>query len=1010
MSVAGDTRYTAFISYCSTSRAVATRLKRDLYAIAKRHTGHPGLKIFLDTSYLQPGPLTAEIRTAVESSRFLIVVLDGETHRSSWVADEINYWIAAGGTPERLFLVRCDRNLDLGWAGDGFRVPDRIPSPLRGFFPVEQKWLDYTGRAVLRGRDTLAGLCAKLMDIDASEYLFEESAYQRRRIRRVSFVVAALALLTVAAVVGALLAVSNQREAERNAIQAQAQAEAAEALLAASDSPTLAIDRALKAATHSDSPTIRSAMLAVSQASRRLKRAIVYTQTETGHPEEGARFSADGKKLLVWGADKAPDTSRVRAWDVTTGAMEVDVVVTAAGLRDVTRVDGDHLVACSAVGPVLVEVKAARTTRLSPAGAGRTCEIHRFANGLVLLSAAPGADGSAYVVSGQGKVITVDGMNSVAANLSARSVLLAGPAGVVVATGSKQTSVTSTPASARFADSQDRFAVRFGQQDWAIVTLQAGVPALRKVEVPSSAVDVAPVLDVHLTNDLAWITADGTIGWSRDSRQTKLRGSPAVPKVFDTTLEPLSYDGFLAVHGSEATIVSPPDGVGTAPANAREWTQVPTNQAMGLPSGDNTDPIAARCPSGSAVLLRSEMPSNQNIIVKGANQLVRLTSRGQFDDRCDVLDAGRSLTLHLSVGEPVTVRSNLVADAVALSPAGDQVAVVRSGFPIEILSTAHNDSLPRPWDVTVTPSQVATALDERVLIPQPKELVIAETSGVVGRIPLPGSVRVAAAKPDGTGGAVTELGVDRVLIADGQSAVPAAGGCAADKVKYVPEPGFERSVAAAEAQVPVAGAVDCRTGNEAATARPQDVVSYDIGQHTGRIVSRSDGQLKITTWSRGDPLSIDTVAGPPMPPGNGIASFDPLGQTAVTYVAGARSMDLYRRDGAGWRLSLHLAVGLSQIVAAQPADDGSLVIAVSADGGFEMFDAATGRLVASDPVPSTDLHGVKGFATHRTGDHLTMVFQMADTFSATATVKIPVGIPALRKQLCALYPAEACTQ
>ena len=137
----------------------------------------------------------------------------------------------------------------------------------------------------------LPGLCAAIMDADPAEFGLVEADNQRRRARVRTLLTAVLALLFVAATIAAIIAVLNQRQAEQNADRALAQADAAEALLAAENSPTLAIQRALRASARSDTPTVRSALLAVSNAARRLTHAVVYPESETRHPADGVRFS-----------------------------------------------------------------------------------------------------------------------------------------------------------------------------------------------------------------------------------------------------------------------------------------------------------------------------------------------------------------------------------------------------------------------------------------------------------------------------------------------------------------------------------------------------------------------------------------------------------------------------------------------------------------------------------------------------------------------------------------------
>jgi hypothetical protein len=1014
--------YNAFISYKSTSRPVAERLQRDLYAIAKRHTGQAEFKIFLDTSHLAPGSLTEEIRAAVEQSRNFVVLLDEDTVESPWVAKEIAHWLATVGRSDRLFLVRADPDLDLRWNAEtnGFAAPLGIPEPLRNAFEVEQKWVDFAGRPLLRSRDGLAGLCSKLMDVDPSEYLLQEATYQRRRARVITAVAVVMALLFAAATIGAVVAINSREEAQRNATRALAQADASEALLAVADSPTLAIELVLRAARQSDSPTVRSAMLAVSQAAGRLKRALVYPEQDTGHPATGARFSLDGTRLVAWGAGKAADTSYAGVWNLVTGALEAKVVVDAADLREVTLVGDGHLAGCSASGPVLVDIATAKTTRLDD-GKNAICQVHQYATGVVLLGAR-----SAYSLDAQGKVVTIDGVDSAAATTASPSAAVAGPSGISLLAAGRRRVVSTTPgASVVFADSQGGFLVKSGPRQYAVLTQKDGAPLLRPVEVPEAAVDVAPMLAFgHVTGDVAWMTDDGTIGWTRDDRRTKLENTQGEPAwlPYSTRLEPLAFEDFVAVYRNTAAVVRPPiEGVlvdaprDTVPPNhENEWTQVVVPERIGLPKGD-TDPIAARCEGQRKVLLHADGPDDSSLLVDGSAKGQRLTGIGQFAADCGVVDATGSLSVVPSGSStgPLSLRASLAADRVVVSPIGDQVAVLKAGFPVEVLSTLAEDALPRPWDVTTAKGGAVTALGEREVFAQPGDLVVADGSGVVGRVAIPASASLVAAKPDGTGGVVAEVRPERLDVVDGQTVAKAVDACTGKTVRYLPGADFDRSYAAAQAQIPAARTgdgkfVDCRDGREVTWDPARDVLDYDMGQTAGRIVTRSADRVTVTTWTRGDESSLNTVDGPPLPAERGVATFDVTGQLGLTYSVGGRGVTLHRRAGGTWTSALSLSTRLSDVVAAQVVDGGSLVLAVSSTGTFEMFDVATGRLVAADLVKRFYPKPFARFAARRVGDNLVVGLHAADDPVSSTTIKIPVGVPALKRQLCSLYPAGEC--
>lgn len=996
-------RYSAFISYRSGSRRQTVRLKKDLFAIAKRHPGHTEFRVFLDESDLRPGPLSEEILAALRQSRCLVVALDQTTVGSVWVADEISYWLDHGGAPDRLFLVRLDEELDLSWQGTGFRAADKLPAPLREAFTTEQKWVEYSG-GWWRGRAALVGLCAKLMDIEASEYLLEEAGFQRRRTRRIIAVAVVMALLTAAAGVLAYVANENRKTADHNAQQARAQADAAEALLAAQDAPTLAIERALRASKQSDSPTVRSAMLAVSHAARRLKRALVFPENETGHPITAARFSADSKKLIAWGPGAKPGTSLVLVWRLDTGEVDAKVVVEAEDLREVVTAGNRRLAACTAGGPIVIDIAKNTTTKLS----GPNCTIHQGADSLVLLGAA------AHVVDQRGRATSVDGITSVAANPSAGPVLLAGAAGLIVFSGGQQTKVAADPgATAVFADFEGSFLVKWSLHDWGVLP-RGG--ELRRHQVPAIATDVAPLLhNDRLTGDLGWIADDGTIGWTRDERRLKMENAKgeSVWKPYRPRLEPLSSANFVAVYRNTAAVVRPPTGSipgdrpldGLPPDWRTVWTQQIVPHGLGMPSVSAAEPVVATCPSRQALLLRANLAEDGSLLVDGAAEAVQIRGSGHFTADCGVAGAGRTLTMIHSLGPnvPVTMRTSLVADSVAVAPAGDQIALVKAGFPVEVLLTAPAESLPKPWDVTTTSEGgVVTALGERELIAITNQLRIVDASGVRTRVAIPEFADVIAARPDGTGGALAEVRTKRVLLVDAESATPVD----CPSVTYVPGEDFATSILAAEAQIPAKpGYVDCRDGKQLALDPQLRILAYDIGASRGRIVARSGDRVSATTWRRGDAGSLSTVELPEVGAQDEV-SFSPAADVALVYAPGAHHVTVHRRDGGTWNRTLNLATGLPGIVSAQFVDEGSFVLAIAARGEFELFDVATGRLVASDT--STSLEGIVGFSARRAGDDLFVGLRKQEELAAVARIKIPIGVGALTRQLCGLYPAGDC--
>jgi hypothetical protein len=1052
-----DWTYSAFISY-RTGRSrwkawrlppglrAAWRLRRGLRAVARRHPNQPDLNVFLDRASLRTGPLEREILTALRRSRSLIVLLHRDTASSPWVEKEIKYWLDSVGSIDRLHLVRADRKLDLSWDDgkrDGkpdFAHPDQVPAPLRGRFGAEQtSWVEFTGWGLRSREAEVARLFAGLTGADPAEFLGEEAAFQRRRRNRLVAVIVVMAMLAVAATGAAVLAIRSRDQAERNRIAALAQADAAEAILASADSPTLAIQRAVQASRRSVNSTVRSAMLAVSQEARRLRRALIYPEDVAGHPPSAAAFDHDGKALLAWGP--ARSSSFLQIWAVPDGSVQFSGAVDVPGLRQVVRAGPDTVVACSDHGPVKISLAGgtATTSLLAPrwtAEGKRNCRVTGFGGGVVALAplprAAPGKS-TAYYVDRRAKVSTIDGIDSMASHPSWRQALLAGPSGLVVASPEGLESVSSGGVEeATFADGRGQFLVRIKPTAWAVVAPRAGGWSLRRVAVPAGAVDVAPELDIgKMTGELAWIRADGTVGWSRDARTTRVTNAEGEPvwTPYRTTLVPLAFEDFVAVLGNTATVVRPPTGsyVADAPPDEwpgpgnLEWSQKTVKQRLGVPQRAGASPVVAQCPARDSVLIATDLPEGGSLLVDGAATAEQFGSPGQFSDDCDAVDAGASLSAVPNLNpERIPIRANLVADSVAVSPTGSQLAVVRAGVPIEVLSTVPADDLPRPWEITSTYRQGAvTAFGEHTLFGQGTQLIITDRNGGVRRIETGQEGGLVAARPDGEGGVWQpwDPASPRRFVGL-QPPTDVAPACASDTIRYIPEPGFQGPREAAEAQIPVVerpdgSRVDCRTGAAAKLEASTAILSYDVGRERGRIVSRSDGRVVITSWRRGGER-VESMPGPPA--GDAELSLDDSGRVALTYAAGRPELVVHRREGGAWRRTLTVVSGIGDPAAAGLVDDGTLIAAVAPTGGLELYDAASGRRLIHDPhLTIGGLEKVTGFSAARVGDDLFLYLQYLQTTSETASsetgsavIQIPVGIGALTRQLCDLYAASGC--
>jgi hypothetical protein len=1003
-------RYDAFLSYKSSSSSrAARRLVRHLLAISKRHRGEREPRIFYDQFSLPPGRLRQGLVEAVRAARHLVVLVDEEVGESEWVATEIREWRDAGGVPDRLFLVRTSREADLSWAGGGFADPGVLPEPLRDYFDSEQAYIDYPAWALTRPDDKLARLCATLVGADPRDYLVAEAEIQRRRSRRTTVVAAALALLAVASVFFGIRAVVNARAADRSAAEAFAQADAAEALLAAADAPTLGIERAVRAARTSDSPTVRSAMLAVSQEARRLRRALSYPEAAAGHPPATAAFSPDGGRLLAWGDGPAAGTSYLQVWDVATGRSETSGPVEVAGLTAVTRVNAQFAVACGDAGPVLLELAPGGARATSLGAADGVCTPYAVASGVVLRTAR-----AAAYVDRRGRIARVEGVSTVAADPKARYALAAGESGSHVLRGGRWVRAGGTPAQARYADENGRFLSRLGATTWQFVEQGPDGPRARVVAVPRTAVDVVPVVDYsRFTGEVIWVDGSGTVGWSGGSTTTRVGDAEGTPgwRPYRTRLVALRDADAVVVYRNTATVVRSP-GQDGRPGAASGWVRQVVAHRLGTAARTGDDPVAGRCRDGMAAFVRTDLPEGGALAVGRDGDAVELTSPPLLGGDCTAVDAGSHLdVLYQGPGNRIRLRDRLVVGSVLPSPDGEQVAVVQSGVPVQILSAVDETSLPRPWNVRTSVSgwpagggtrRVDWALGGVVLVADGAEPV---------HVTVPGMGSVVAVRPDGLGAAVTTS--TGVALVEGDTVRAGAAECVSGRISYVPEPDFRRSAAAAAAQVPIVRrddgtAIDCRTGRVLPAAEVVEVLQYDVGATAGVVVTRSGVTTAMTRWRPGS--TPDTVDGPVLPSAEARLVVGERPEEALVYPPGGRRVSLVRRDGGRWTTVLDVVPNLPDVGAAALADGGTLLVAVGSRGGFELYDTAAGRLLASD-AGVADFNAdqaLREAVTVRRGDDLFVYLFTAGFAQAVALVQIPVGVPALLTQLCGLYRAPDC--
>ncbi|MFE9577110.1 toll/interleukin-1 receptor domain-containing protein [Nocardia sp. NPDC006044] len=1021
--------YDAFISYRSAVSAKAARqLQRALIALSKRHRTDGGvISLFLDTQSLVAGELDAEIKRALEHSRSLIVLLGAGTNESPWVNIEIEHWLGHGGDKSRLYLVRHDESVNLTWADGKFAEPEALPAALADLFDTERKWLEL--RTSLTGTDetALVGLYAPIAGIRPEDLLLAEADFQQQRQRRTRMVLSALSILLVLSLVAGVVALFNWRSSEANrvradreAVQARAEANAAQALLATEDSAALGIRLGVEAADASSSASVRAALLAVADSTSVLEHAFEFPRGDAGYPGTGVAFSIDDAQLFAWGHAADRPESYLVGWDLETGRRQFGIRVSIPALSAVAAVAPRWVAGCSDAGPVVIGTATNEVRKLAADWQRSSrCTVHAFGGGLAIVTReSSGRQGTSYFLNHAGAVTELAGMSSIAVRQDAPVAIVAGPGGIAALRAGGVLPVSNQPAStADILDNAGGFAVRADQRRWVLGRPQGESYSLTETSASQEAVDSAPELTLEgLTGALAEVTADGTVRMTGSTVSGQVASDGRLDKFNHATEIESVTDGFVVVYRDAAFMAWAP-GQRADPSLVKflprdTWRVLHAGWSMAAAETGQTAVVGA-CANRDKIYLRDDSkPSTVWTVSAGlATKVEGFIGTGPT---CGVATASGGIRFkpkYHFMDSNLTLRKNPAFDAVAIGATETKIAVIQADLPIEVLTTGGEAN--RPWGARQMPNaEVSTALGERRIV----------LGGDVATVLRDGSVRrwrgavperVLAVHPAG----LEVLSVNRkpgsraVFVTEAGLAGEADIVCAATPVGYVPNPGFQTSKQAATQALLVAdtgrGVIDCHTGRLIDALAPNRIVDYGITERGGQILWRDEkDRLQITDWSTVG-TGVRTRPAPDDLSRPGAHVFT-AGTTIAGIADGEGLLRIFRADGDGWQQVSTVPMTLRNPVGIALADKGTLAVVVAGDAGFEIFDTATGRrLVTGHPdllAPDLPHH----ISVTESDGFLTILVYRKDDAAAKVGIEVPITVPLLVGQLCTAYSAPLC--
>jgi len=221
-------RYNAFISYSHEgTRDFARKLESAVQQFAKPFFKLRMLSIFRDDSNLNLSPdLWGSIEAALDQSEFLIYLAHPKAAQSMWINKEVEHWISTRGM-SNLILVITDGQFNWQHENNSLDAEgtDVLPPALLNAFHNEPFYLDLRWTQALkefeadpRFHSAVASLAATLRKTSVEEITGEEWAQHRKKIRYRNIVIAALATLTIVALLAAGYAWYQERSATARAL------------------------------------------------------------------------------------------------------------------------------------------------------------------------------------------------------------------------------------------------------------------------------------------------------------------------------------------------------------------------------------------------------------------------------------------------------------------------------------------------------------------------------------------------------------------------------------------------------------------------------------------------------------------------------------------------------------------------------------------------------------------------------------------------------------------------
>lgn len=1041
--------FDAFLSYARAASATeAEALKRGIEQFARPWNRARSSTVFLDDQSLSASSsLEDSITGALAQASWLIVLLSEAAAASPWVNREISWWLDHRD-PDRMLLVH-NRGVVRWEDGDFTTDSTAIPPALRGRLKREPRWIDLLwfdtddslGEQDPRFTDVVLQLYCPIHQLDRESALAQRDRRVRRAKRLMSAAIATLSGLLVVAVAAGGFALIKQRDAETAALQASAQAHAAQAVLELPYSGSAAIEAAIQASTESDDASVRASMLTVADQTSRLRRIFQYPLSDVAGDVRGLSFSRDGEFLHAWG-DTDAGRSRLVTWSTSTGKQVADATIAERRLSFLLDAGPNGYIACIPFGPVQIDRETLAITKLtSPVSGGvddeysnTQCSTRYFDGGVLAQGYGDDQHPNVYAFLDDGRRVDIPNGSSGSGPSGQRAVAvtLFGLAyyGDVLPLDMKERGyffltakgvaevpykVPQSPEAGIVNQSPSgQVVIRGANADFYSYDAVSGSEVLR-IPTPPGTVHVAPLPE---STGFAWITSGGRVGWTGGGQQTQLTdvhppdGDLRDIEVYRPQIVPYR-DGLLASMGRTVWRL-------TLPIAGGGWV---------------VEPLAGSLPAPNGPSLAWEQPAEAGVCARGTSLLA--IDRQYVDGDRIATATGPALLAEcraVDLGPPLAVDGQVVSGATpgdslwgedrhfAVAPTGS-LALAQVGGRIELLSEASRTV----WSRTALTATVMS--DGGQLARFEDGAVFLAGAEREERLELPAGAEGVAVRPDARAVVVYVPDLDQLqLVEVGRQPVPLASQCLAalrssrvDRIEFRPGRGYLNKASDLSAMRPVVqsilqGDIDCLTGEPESSREWINQRRYGVtdGGEFRLVWTPPDIEtgmkVSLTQLAPGGEPRTRELPGEIGPVRFGVTGtpsygFDTSGDMVVKTLPERVIGELHRWESDHWVLVNRFAgtQGAAEFGVLTP--DASLVILVTADGGFDVFDASTARR----------LTGGQGFLSGTVVADVTTIWRdgvlwlhVGDSEDNLTRIEIPLSAANLRSLLCARAAVPGC--